>query len=277
MKLPSEAKKTKYGITNKSYILKNNEIFRVSEPKINEMINNRKNEIKILNLIKNYKKNITTKILKYGYDENNYFYLKTKFIPFSFNLEEKGIDKKSINKVFQLINDFHNIPTNGTKIEKFNYYNFIKNFKSKIKNPLINLDEYENEINKIFKKYKPKKLVLSHNDMVRGNFLFENNKEDNFYIIDFEYSSLNDPLYDVASFISESIVMIKDKNKRNELQQYWISLFNLSNKEIKMVKKWIFYQNVSGAFWANAMFDLTNNNIFKKILEDKYHQIKNFY
>ena len=274
MEIPEWTKKIEYGITNDSYLLKTNEVLRISSYKKNKMID-RNNESKILEIMKN-KKNLTVDIVEFGFNKSKNFILKTKYLPFSYNLIQQKLTKNKIKKIFDVLTKFQNIDVKNKGIKTFNHKIFINNFKKFIKTPLINLVTYEIEINKIFKKYKPKKLCLSHNDMVPGNFLFddENNKV---YIIDFEYSSINDSLYDVASFISETIVSEENKKTRLELENYWISLFKLTDEEKETVKKWVFFQNVAYSFWANAMYDLTKEKIFLKILEEKYHQAKKMY
>ncbi len=274
MIIPEWTKKIEYGVTNESYILKTQEVLRVSNNAINKIID-RKNESNVLEIIK-MQKNLSTEIISYGIDGKS-FYLKTKFLPFAFNLSQIEITKEIIDRVYKLTSALHKINVKDKNIKVFNYKNFINNFKNKIINIQIKLDEYDQELDKIFQSYVPKENVLSHNDMVRGNFLFDDNNGKHDYIIDFEYASLNDPLYDIASFISESLIMVTDEELRKELTSYWKSLWKLDEEEEKMIDKWIFFQNVSGAYWANAMYDITKRKIFKDIIKDKYHELRKMY
>ncbi len=275
MDIPEWTKKIEYGITNDSYLLKTDEVLRVGVPKINKIID-RNNEIKILKLLED--NDLTVKILEYGFDTKNYFFLKTKYLPFTYNLVQQKLTKEKILQIFQTLKNFRSIPIENTDIKFFNWKSQLKLFKSNIKKSQFDLTEYEIDLIKIFKNYKCKNIVLSHNNLMPNNFLFNDDSDDKkVYLIDFEYSSLNDELYDVASFISETLIYEEDKKNRNELIKYWISLFNLNNDEKIMVKKWIFYQNILKALWANTMYDITKDKIFLKILEEKYHEIKKMY
>ncbi len=272
MEIPEWSKKIEYGLTNDSYLLKNNTVLRIGSVKMNKIID-RKNEMEILKLMKKHK-HLTTEILDYGFSNTNEFFLKTKFLQFSYNLVEQDLTKEKIKKIFDLITSFRKIDISNYNIKIFDYKEILMQFKKNISNPLIDLTQYEIELKKMFKNYSPKKLVLSHNDMVRGNFLFDDIK-DKVYLIDFEYSCINDELFDIASFISETIYTEKDKAKKQELKKYWINLFKLTEKDKINLKKWIFFQNILYSYWANAMFDITKEKIFLEILQNKYHELKN--
>ncbi len=275
MNIPEWSKKIEYGITNKTYLLKNkNQVLRISTKKITKIID-KNNEIQVLELIKK-NPGISTEIIEYHFDNLKNFYLTTKFLPFAYNLIQQSLNNKKISKIYNIIIKFHNINTKNSKVKTFEYKNFIENFKNNIKTPLVELSQYENEIHNIFQNYKPKKMVLSHNDLVPGNFLF-NDETDKVYLIDFEYSNINDHLFDIASFISETLSEIKNKNIRNKWTEYWISLFNLDNADKIMIKKWCFYQNVAFSYWANAMYDVTKEKVFLEILKNKFHEVKKMY
>ena len=86
----------------------------------------------------------------------------------------------------------------------FGYQMFLKlNVYKQAIDPGFYLDEkIENKIVKNVQKIFAKdKLVLCHNDLVRNNLLFKYNKVT---IIDWEYAGMNNPYFDLASFISEN-------------------------------------------------------------------------
>ncbi|HTN08415.1 choline kinase family protein [Agriterribacter sp.] len=93
--------------------------------------------------------------------------------------------------------------------------------------------------------YSKIKWTACHNDLVKGNILLDSSK--NIYLIDWEYSGMNDPLWDLASFIleneltpSEEHYMLEkyhqDENLRPESQSI-IALFKI-------------YQDILWYLWA---------------------------
>ena len=70
------------------------------------------------------------------------------------------------------------------------------------------------------------KLVSCHNDTVPENFL---KKGDNLFLIDWEYSGLNDPIWDLAAFSIESDLSV---NEEKELLDYYFE--NNINSTIKI-------------------------------------------
>jgi thiamine kinase-like enzyme len=126
-------------------------------------------------------------------------------------------------------------------------------------------------INDFFSKYKIKQWVLSHNDLHLGNFVLFNH---NWFLIDFEYVSLNDVWFDVASFISESIF------NQPKLITRWLKIFKATENEQNIINYWIFYQNILFAAWSNYLFEVTQKPIYWEIMSRKlisiikYHYFK---
>lgn len=94
-------------------------------------------------------------------------------------------------------------------------------------------------------------LVLSHNDLVPGNILWFKEKNQ-FFLIDWEYGSLNNRLFDIASFASETLV-----GKWKKWRSYWFSLFSLSSREKKNLFQWMRYHDLFWFYWANYFFVLS--------------------
>ncbi|WP_339025428.1 phosphotransferase [Spiroplasma endosymbiont of Agriotes lineatus] len=82
-----------------------------------------------------------------------------------------------------------------------------------------NLTSDEQKIINFFTNYEPRELKLCHNDLVPGNILVTKQQ---IYIIDYEYAMKNDPLSDIASFISETIY------RNNNLINHFLHEFSLT-------------------------------------------------
>ena len=113
---------------------------------------------------------------------------------------------------------------------------------------------------------KNKPLVMSHNDLVKGNILFSKNKT---YFIDREYGSLNYEYFDLASFISENNLNNNEidiflneyyKAKLNETIKNRISIF------IKALDILFYY-------WACYYYFLRKDSIYKEIANEKKYRI----
>ena len=125
-------------------------------------------------------------------------------------------------------------------------------------------DKVFKEYLKIYEKYD---LVLSHNDLVKGNLLFKFN---GVFFIDWEYASMNIPLFDLASFISEN-------NLNNEQASLFLNKFygaKLSQTIIKRLDIVIRFQDILFYYWALYNFKRRHNEIFKIIGDKKLARIQ---
>ncbi len=104
--------------------------------------------------------------------------IKSNNIPDFFNYIDQWtntvLDIKSQNLDYQILSEFDSVYQSGQIIK--------------------------NNINKMCKELGTSK-VISHNDFQQLNLLSDSNN--NWYIIDFEYSSLNYPYYDIANYFAE--------------------------------------------------------------------------
>ncbi len=117
---------------------------------------------------------------------------------------------------------------------------------------------------KIYEKYD---LVLSHNDLVKGNLLFKFN---GVFFIDWEYASMNIPLFDLASFISEN-------NLNNDQASLFLNKFygaKLSQTIIKRLDIVIRFQDILFYYWALYNFKRRHDEIFKIIGDEKLARIQ---
>jgi len=153
---------------------------------------------KIIKLFINY--NLILPIYKYKITDNNEY--KVKYEIYNYN--------NNIN------NNFNNIQNIIDLCIKKMYQKGLKaleNFKINLKNnnnnditinkKLESINNFAINIKQIFFSNFPEQFffLLNHNDTLRENFLL---KEDNIYIIDHEYGSLNLPGFDITNYLVES-------------------------------------------------------------------------
>jgi len=98
--------------------------------------------------------------------------------------------KSSKIKDYDLINRLNKYESYNKKDNINNQYFIIKNFF----------------INKYQSKYINREKKLCHNDLQNINIINNNNKS---YLIDFEYTAYNDPLYDIASYGDDPILLFE--------------------------------------------------------------------
>ena len=151
---------------------------------------------------------------------------------------------------------------------EYDAMNKINLYKS-ILPPEVFIDKnYEDKVFKEYLKiYERYDLVLSHNDLVKGNLLFKFN---GVFFIDWEYASMNIPLFDLASFISEN-------NLNNEQASLFLNKFygaKLSQTIIKRLDIVIRFQDILFYYWALYNFKRRHEEIFKTIGDEKLARIQ---
>ena len=146
----------------------------------------------------------------------------------------------------------------------FGRLNFYKTFAKK-----ETLDQrYEKKIVRQIETIISKdKMVICHNDLVRGNLLYRFEK---LIIIDWEYAGMNHPYFDLASFISEND--LSDEQANLFLTSYLGSKLNkLKNRRIK---SFIEFNDILWYYWAIMMFKQTTKEIYKLIADEKMKRIQ---
>lgn len=238
------------GISNESYLIDNKYVFRYKEDD-NDVFNKAKNEKIVLTKIKDY--SFVEKVIDYddktGQKLSLYIENTTRLIP----------NKEQIKLVADVIKMLHeDIKVNFSFKPFKRLYFYRKNVDKKLDK---NLEK--TIINKTKELYKKYPIVFSHNDLVKGNMLFVDNK---LYLLDFEYAGNNIELFDIASFISENNI------EDIELIDYFISQFNVEKKDVMTM---IDFANILWYYWAQYNFTLTKKSIFKEIAIDKLNHINN--
>ena len=200
--------------------------------------------------------------IKYDLEKNKIYY------PYIHNLKniiffDIKHDQDDIKKIAKLIKEIQCIKIEKSNIS-FNYKNFLLYFFNQIKKELsINkIEKIEYYIKNHVELIKLKNEVIAHQDLHIGNFVKHNK---NILIIDWDYASINNRYFDIASFISESIY-----NKPNHIL-YFLKQFQYNKKDIKYLKQIIEYQNILWFCWAKYMFIKTKNNTYKNIYKLKWN------
>jgi len=254
------------GLTNK-IIFQNNIITKISRKEIDYYLD-RKNEAKLYEffLTLDYKTDFIIRPLAWGFNEKNEFYSQFAYIDNTYSLLEKpDFSLHNLKLIKQLIDNYHQLTPPG--IKTFEPKKYLNKFRTAIKEPFFNLDEFEPKLEEVLKDYyQDNKKVFSHNDLTAGNFLFLNANE--VLLIDYEYSMYNHYLFDYGSFITESL------NGVNE--PAFIELLNLSKQEKAKLKEIMYYQLILWINWCNYMFEIYQLPIYKTIAEQKYLALKNF-
>lgn len=145
---------------------------------------------------------------------------------------------------------------------EFNGVALLEEYRSKIHNFIYPLHEYDELLTQVNAIQNPH--ILCHNDLVSGNLLFTKDKD---YLIDYEYAKDNDPLFDIMSFFTEN--KITDEKSR---ECFYAAYFDSppSQKTRKELSIYEAFHNLLWCTWANMMYDLLHEDIYKQIANDKY-------
>ena len=103
--------------------------------------------------------------------------------------------KKFLKLLAHKIKQFHSINIKNVKLETMNYHLY---------DPYVHKADakYGNLFYSILNKYKNAKLVFSHNDLTIWNIIYDE-KHSKVALIDFEWSGLNNKIFDAANFIRD--------------------------------------------------------------------------
>ncbi|AXK51247.1 phosphotransferase [Spiroplasma alleghenense] len=251
------------GLTNLTYL--ENGLFCKKSNFIVDDFLDRKNEFQVLKEISNLENSVLIKPVKFGF-KSNLFTSSYEYFDDSETLESREINPEIILEIAKAIKKMHEIKLKNSKVKKFNFKKILNFFEENTKNLIFDLIPFKEKIYKIINENQITEFTFCHNDLVPGNFLFTNS---GLKIIDYDFASLNDPLFDLASFVSETL-------KQDPLfTRTFLKEFDLTIDEYKKVTNYIFYQNYLWCYWAMYMFQRTEKNIFQKIAKDKYEQLIN--
>lgn len=241
------------GLTNDLLIL-NHKYFVKRSKSITKVFLNWENQIKVINEIKSAK--FTLPILETTIADNKLWVLMLYYQNLT-PLSKKTINQETLKTLAQLVQELHQTKIT-TQIIQWDAIKQLNLYCNLIK-PKANLTKIKNELRQWLKTYQPKAIVLAHNDLVIDNFVYLNQQ---WYLIDWDFATLNDRLFDVASFVSETLTKAADIS-------YWYQLFNISESELIIINHWIKYQNLIWYHWAEYLYKKTNNEIYQTIAKIK--------
>ena len=107
------------------------------------------------------------------------------------------------------------------------------------------------------------KQVICHNDLWSGNTLI---KEGRAYLIDFEFSATNSPIFDLASLLSEN--KIEDEDLIKFFLREYFDKEDVS-QEYKDVKHLMKFEDALWFYWAKCRYLDTGKESFLAIMKDK--------
>lgn len=250
--------KIETGLSNDNYLitLSKNERFVVRIARENPLLD-RKCEDKIVKILKPY--DINVPCIYFNNENGNKITVYQK----GHHIDTYELD--DLKKVALLLKRLHSLELKCnrdfdslTKLKTY-YYNLIdKPFPLSKYEKLIN--EYQHYINK-------DKKILCHNDIVRGNLLFSNDKV---YLIDYEYAAMNSPMFDLASFISENNI-----DDEASINYFLITYFGEEVNKEMMEKFYIFhcFQDLLWSLWALDNFQERNDIIYQNIYLTKINRL----
>ena len=216
----------KNGHTNKSYYLKtknNNYFYQIFKyDKYNHQIN-----YKLLN--------------DFPFVPKTFFNSKKELIAQYYKTEKLELNKNSLFHIATILKTIHE---SNKKFPKSNINKRIKYYFSLIKNKKnipIELYKYKKLVLKINRQLSKKSPC--HNDCWIDNFILSQNK---YYLIDWEYATMNNKHFDLAFFICGSyLTQYQEKIFLDSYQNYDKKLLDISKIIVLYITLlWIFKQDV---------------------------------
>lgn len=241
------------GISNTSYLINGQYVMRIKSQR-HDIFNIPSNEGTVIEILKD--KDYVEKVIKFDMHNGNKL---SEFIPDTSRLDNPPTFEQ-VEKVAFVLRQLHStkeqIHHGFCPFERIEFYK--RGYKSEID------PEYERiTIEKCKKIYDSYPLILSHNDMVKGNLLFKENK---LYLLDYEFAGLNIYLFDLASFISEN--NIEDEQL---IEHFLNSYGKVKRCELDTVIK---MANILWYYWAKFNYMRTKRKVYQLIANDKLTAIK---
>jgi len=242
---PVKIVKLKGGITNELYLVEDEKgkLYKVRIPvKKTELFIDREAEIKNLKALE--VTGITPKLYEHKEDT------QISIIEFISGKVAKKDDFKNPEvrkKAVKAIKTIHN--SNVQLCNIFNIFIEVERYNNLLKayDKAILSDYPVNEMLEVVKRIEVEtnkdesiKLVPCHNDLLPENFVFVNEKV---YIIDWEYSGMNDPCFDIADFITEL------DNLTSEEEEHIKQLY-FGEEKIKERRRVDLYKLPARLWWA---------------------------
>ncbi len=248
------------GFSNQNFLINDAYVLRIPLKNKDESINYN-DEADIYNAISVL--NYVEKIVYYSTDTGVKI---SKFIHGSKSYKDTPSDYEIIS-VAKLLKKFHKAKINVSA--KYDMFSRLKLYKQNIKDDELLNQDYENIVIKNVKNcFDKEDMCLCHNDLVKGNILFTYSKT---YFIDWEYAGMNNPLFDIASFISEN--NLNENQKELFLKTYFG--YKLSSLNKKRISNFIEFLDILFYYWGLYLFNKRHLEIYKIISNEKLEHIKN--
>ena len=264
------------GMTNSNFLITtsnvdgpdNQYVLRIPGLNSNNMIN-RLWEIKNQILASDFGLNVPTVY----FNENNGIKI-TKFLKGAETLKPNTI-KEHIKDIVKRLRELH---TSNLKFQnEFNpfleldkYLRLVKKenlnvFNDDLEKSIIFFKELEKHIYKINQSKYGSNLFLkpTHGDLVSENILYDNGK---IYIIDWEYSGLNDPLWDIASLFLENNFTKKD-------EEYFLRLYSVDKQDRQKIGIFKNVQDILWSVWTLAKLDSQNKKEYLEYAKNRLERV----
>ena len=248
------------GITNENYLINNAFVLRYPPKDVDPTID-RKLEKLVYSKIEPL--GISEKV--FAFDEKTGIKI-TKFVHSSRFYNVKPTNEQLIY-VSKALKKLHSSSINVEKTyDLYKKLAFYKKFASEQETLDPKFEKLVIKEAKIIEENEP--LVLCHNDLVAGNLLFKYN---GLTIIDWEYSSMNYEIFDLASFVSEN--NLSDEATTFFLKKYYG--YKFTNLKKKRVENYSRLLDILFYYWAIYYYKRRDNRIYFDIAVDKLNRIKN--
>ncbi len=140
----------------------------------------------------------------------------------------------------------------------------IEQYKEKIINYQFDLKPFEFVLN-FYNNYQGE-TTICHNDLVNGNLLF---KETDIYLIDYEYSCDNYPIFDLTSFITENEI-----SNPQQKEEFYKSYYGDLDQKLKLdILYFEMLHDYLWCHWAMMMYELKKEQIYYEIALGKYNNL----
>lgn len=247
------------GLSNDNYLINNRYMMRVPKD-FNQPFNSRKIERQIEVQLKDFPLSLNVLYI----DEQG---IKiSDFIKNAKSFSEIKHDQKHIRLAARALRTFHDLQITCDK--SFNYLERLDFYKEK---SFLREVPNENKIISMVKKWdKMSKKIVCHNDLVGGNIIFDQNKT---YLIDFEYASNNDPMFDIVSFLSENNI-----NDNYLIEDFLEEYYNHDLSSFDYIKFMDFFPilDLIWYYWAEMMNKKTHDDIYRLIANTKLKRLETY-
>jgi len=251
------------GLTNELYLL-NNQYFLKKSKAIDQPFLNFSNQVAVIKLIQ-WKK-FTLPIIETKIEKGQLLTLMPYYHDL-ITLTEQPIYEELLMQLANLVKQLHQFSIDDNlNIITWNPIKQLNLYCSLIDIP-TSLVKIKNDLSTWLNHYQPQTLVLCHNDLTLNNFVKNHH---HWYLIDWDFATWNDPLFDIASFASESLT------NENDLET-WFKCFTLNQAEIAIVKQWMLYQDFIWYHWAQYLYQQTKQKIYQTISEMKWQSLAQYH